>query len=231
MDIEVSSDPAGRCAELLAAAADAGQHIVVTGGSTPAAAYERAAGLGADWSAATLWWSDERCVPPDDKLSNYALVERALLDKLGGGAPIVHRMRGESGPASGADDYERVMREVLGEQLPRLDLVLLGLGPDAHVASLFPSQRTLRVRDRIAVGVEQAGHEPYVPRISLTLPVLCGARRIVFLVTGRDKAQAVARAFAGDASENAPGSLVPPTGGEMTVLLDEPAASRLRESE
>jgi 6-phosphogluconolactonase len=230
IDIDVSSDPAGRCAELLAEAGDAGQQIVVTGGSTPAAAYERAAGLGADWSNATLWWSDERCVPPDDPLSNYGLVKRALLDNLPA-APAVNRMRGEAGPAAGADDYERVMRETLGEQLPRLDLILLGLGPDVHVASLFPSQPTLRVRDRIAVGVEQAGHEPYVPRISLTLPVICGARRIVFLVTGRDKAPAVARAFAGDASEDAPGSLVRPTGGTLTVLLDEAAASGLPERE
>src|SRR5205807_8485032 len=103
----------------------------------------------------------------------------------------------------------------------------LGLGPDAHVASLFPNQPALEVRDRAAVGVEQAGHEPYVPRITMTLPVLCAGRRILFLVTGADKAEAVARAFAGEPIPDAPGSLVRPTDGEMVVLLDAAAAAQL----
>jgi 6-phosphogluconolactonase len=96
------------------------------------------------------------------------------------------------------------------------------------VASLFPGQDTLEVRDRLAVGVEQAGHEPYVPRVSLTLPVLCGAEHIVFLVAGEGKAEAVARAFGSDTPDpQAPGSLVRPTNGTLTLLLDEAAASRL----
>ena len=112
--------------------------------------------------------------------------------------------------------------------MPRLDLVLLlGLGPDAHVASLFPGQKTLNVRDRLAVGVEQAGLEPYVPRVSLTLPVLNAARSVVFLVAGKDKADAVERAFGPDVEPNrdAPGSLVRPVDGELILLLDEAAAS------
>ena len=107
--------------------------------------------------------------------------------------PEVHRMPGEGGPHAGAEDYEREMRTAFGEQIPRLDFLLLGLGPDAHVASLYPSADTLDERDRPAVGVEEAGWKPYVPRVSLTLPVLCGARRIVFLVAGEDKAEAVER--------------------------------------
>jgi 6-phosphogluconolactonase/glucosamine-6-phosphate isomerase/deaminase len=107
--------------------------------------------------------------------------------------------------------------------------MLLGLGPDAHVASLYPGQDTLDVNDRAAVGVEEAGWKPYVPRVSLTMPVLCAARRIVFLVAGEDKSEAVANCFGPDVepSHDAPGSLVRPTDGELIVLLDEAAASRL----
>jgi 6-phosphogluconolactonase len=226
----VLEDPAAECAERLAAAAAAGAHIALTGGSTPRVAYEKAAELGADWSGATLWFGDERCVPPDDELSNYAMAKAALLDRLppeGEGGPAVKRMLGERGPHAGADDYERELRETLGEETPRLDLVLLGLGSDAHVASLFPGQDALGVGDRLAVGVEEAGLEPFVPRVSLTLPVLNGARQVVFLVTGEGKADAVARSFAGEETPDAPGSLVRPHAGELVLLLDPGAARDL----
>src|SRR3954471_16303680 len=227
MEIRVLDDPARECATLLCEAAQAGSHIALTGGSTPADAYRQAAELDADWSKAKLWWGDERCVPADDELSNYRLAKESLLDRLDG-APEVHRMRGERGPHVGADDYEVEMREALGEQRPRLDLVLLGLGPDAHVASLFPGHETLQVRDRRVVGEPQAGLEPFVPRVSLTLPTLCAGRHIVFLVAGGGKAEAVERAFGGEPTPDAPGSLVRPRDGKMTVLLDPAAASRLR---
>ncbi|MFL5912638.1 MAG: 6-phosphogluconolactonase [Gaiellaceae bacterium] len=226
----VLDDPAAEVAERLARAAEAGAHIALTGGSTPAKAYERAASLGADWSGATLWWGDERCVPPEDELSNYAMAKAALLDRLpsGPGGPTVKRMKGEAGPHAGADDYERELRETFGEEIPRLDWVLLGLGPDAHVASLFPGQETLRVRDRVAVGVEQAGHEPYVPRVTLTMSTLNAAREVVFLVAGADKAEAVRRAFTDDApNPDVPGSMVRPSAGELTLVLDEAAAAEL----
>ncbi|MEA2375658.1 MAG: 6-phosphogluconolactonase [Thermoleophilaceae bacterium] len=227
---QVLDDPAGECAKRLAEAVAAGGHIVLTGGSTPKACYERLAAMDLDWSGATLWFSDERCVPPDDELSNYGMARKALLDrlpKIADGGPAVKRIAGERGPGAAADDYERELRETLGEELPRLDLVLLGLGPDAHVASLFPGQSSLNVQDRLAVGVEEAGMEPYVPRVSLTLPVLNAARSVVFLVSGADKAEAVARAFAGEPTPDAPGSLVRPHDGELTVLLDHAAAANL----
>jgi 6-phosphogluconolactonase len=229
-EIVVRDDPAEDCASRLAAAAAAGSHIAVTGGSTPRVCYQRVAGMDVDWSEATVWFSDERCVPPDDELSNYGMVKNALLDELpaaDAGGPVVKRMRGEQGPHAGAEDYERELRGALGEELPRLDVIMLGLGPDAHVASLFPNQPTLQVQDRLAVGVEEAGMEPYVPRISLTLPVINAARAVVFLVTGKDKADAVARAFGGEPTPDAPGSLVRPNAGTLTLLLDPAAASRL----
>jgi 6-phosphogluconolactonase len=224
----VLDDPAEECARRLVAAASSGAHVALTGGSTPRRAYELAAEMDADWAGATLWFGDERCVPPDDELSNYGMAKAALLDRIGGDAPAVKRMRGEDGPNAGADDYERELRQTLGEAIPRLDVVLLGLGPDAHVASLFPGQATLQVRDRAVVGVEQAGMEPYVPRISLTLPVINAARTVVFLVSGDGKAEAVARAFGGgEPSDHAPASLVRPHAGELVLLLDQAAASGL----
>jgi 6-phosphogluconolactonase len=215
---------------MLADAARAGNHIGLTGGSSPGRAYEEAARLEQDWSRATLWWSDERCVPPDDELSNYRLARETLLDNLPeDGSPEAHRIPGERGPHAGAEDYERDLRTAFGEQSPRLDFLLLGLGPDGHIASLYPGQPTLDVRDRLAVGVEEAGWKPYVPRVSLTLPVLNAARRIVFLITGEDKAEAVERCFSPgvEPSHEASGSLVRPTDGELILLLDEAAASRL----
>ena len=222
-------DPASACAELLAEAARSGGNIALTGGSTPKRAYGLAADLGADWSRAKLWWGDERCVPPDDEQSNYRLAKESLLDLLPDeGSPQVHRIPAERGPHVGADDYERELRQTLGEQLPRLDFILLGLGPDAHVASIFPGKPAVRERGRAVVGVEEAGLEPFVPRITLTLPVLNAGREVVFLVAGEDKAEAVARAFGGEPSPDAPASLVRPEDGTLTLLLDHAAAGRLR---
>src|SRR3954453_6672915 len=117
MEVRVSEDPAADCATLLCEAAESGAHIALTGGSTPGVAYERAAAAGADWSGATLWWGDERCVPPKDELSNFGLAKRTLLDRLpavADGGPEVHRMRGEHGPHAGADEYQSEFRERLG---------------------------------------------------------------------------------------------------------------------
>jgi 6-phosphogluconolactonase len=230
VDLRVLEDPAAACADMLVEAARHGQHISLTGGSTPGYAYEQAAALESDWSRATLWWGDDRCVPPDDELSNYRLAKTALLDRLPPeGAPVVHRIPGEQGPHAGADGYERELRATFGDELPRIDFMLLGLGPDAHVASLYPGQPTLDVTDRLAVGVDDAGWKPYVPRVSMTMPVLCASRRIVFLVAGADKAEAVGRAFGPgvEPSRDAPASMVRPTDGELILLLDEAAASHL----
>src|SRR5205085_2021032 len=154
-----------------------------------------------DWSRVEIWWGDERCVPPDDERSNYRLAKQSLLDKLERAPAKVHRMRGELGREQGAELYE----QELGS-LERFDLLLLGLGPDGHVASLFPNQPTLGETRRRAIGAE-AKHEPYVDRITLTLPVLRAARAVLFLVAGEDKADAVRRAFADEPSRATPGSL------------------------
>jgi len=211
-DFQVSDDPAGAAAALLA---DVTGDLCITGGSTPRAAYEQLTDLRAE----AIWFTDERCVAPDHEHSNFRMADEALLSRVTG--PTVHRMKGELGPARGAADYER-QYEAAGE--PSFDLILLGLGPDAHTCSLFPGDDALGERDRPVVGVETPGMAPLVSRITLTLPVVNGSRQIVFLVTGEDKAGAVARAFAASPDPSAPASLVD---GEVTVLLDEAAARNL----
>lgn len=219
IEIVVAAEPAADVAARLAAAARNGGHIVLTGGSTPRVAYERAAALEPDWTAVELWWGDERCVPPEDERSNYCMAKAALLDRVSAGG--VHRMRGELGREEGAEQYEQ---ELAG--LEQFDLVLLGLGGDGHVASLFPNQQTLDETERRAIGAE-AKLDPYVDRITLTLPMLRRAREVLFLVVGQDKADAVKRAFADEPSHSTPGSLVRAELGPTTAVLDAAAASLL----
>jgi 6-phosphogluconolactonase len=227
MEIRVLEDPAAPVVEILLDAAQAGGNIVLTGGSTPKRAYEACARAGVDWSAATLWFSDERCVPPDDRRSNFAMVDGALVGRLQKDVrPRVMRMEGELGPEIGAANYESLVREHVGND-PRWDVLLLGLGPDSHVASLFPGKPELEERSRLVVGVEHAGWQPPVPRISLSMPCLNAARRVIFLVTGADKATAMKRAFGDPVDAAAPGAHVRPASGELLVLCDPDAASEL----
>jgi 6-phosphogluconolactonase len=222
----VEENPAAAVAEMLVEAAERGSHIVLTGGSTPKLAYELAASEGANWSGSTVWFSDERCVPPESGISNYRMANEALLGRLMKGVrPTVMRMEGELGPDAGSASYEALVREHLGAE-PRWDLLLLGLGPDSHCASLFPGKPEVQERRRLVTGVELAGMEPQVPRISLTLPALTSARRTVFLVTGADKAQAVKRAF-DESDPESPASFVRPRAGELLVVLDQAAAKEL----
>jgi 6-phosphogluconolactonase len=215
-DIRVLDNPAEEAAGLLAAASG---HLALTGGSTPKAAYERVAELRQDWTGVVFWFTDERCVPPDHEHSNFGMADRALLSRAEGAT--VHRMRGELGPDEGAAAYAAQLDEFGPEAL---DLTLLGVGPDAHICSLFPGDAALSERERRVVGVERPGMAPLVARVTLTLPVVSSSGQIVFLVTGEDKAEAVRRVFAGPPDPDAPGSLVE---GNVMALLDPPAAARL----
>jgi 6-phosphogluconolactonase len=206
-----------------------GGDIVLTGGSTPRAAYqhfvEAVQRVDIDLAGCTFWIGDERCVDPEDDRSNSKMIKESLLDPLGDRAPRFERMKGELGPEEGADDYSRMLEE----RSPKFDLLLLGIGPDGHCASLFPGQKSLTERQRLVVGVPQAGLEPFVPRISMTLPMLAGARQIVFLAVGDSKADAIARAFGPDAEPDpsTPSSLLVPEAKSITVLIDDAAASHL----
>ena len=139
-------------------------------------------------------------------------------------------MKGELGHEAGADAYEEELKAAFGEGVPRLDLVLLGLGPDAHTASLFPKDDALGETARRAVGVPTPGMAPLVSRVTITLPVVNAAREVVFLVSGEDKAEAVARAFAGIPDPSAPASLVQPESGSFVLLADAAATALLEET-
>ena len=215
--LHVEDDPERVVGELLAEAAVKGKTIVVTGGHAVGEAYALAAELAPDWSRASVWWSDDRCVPPDDELSNYGLVKRTLLDRLER-QPEVHRIRGELPPEEAADAYDEELAGVT------LDLMLLGLGPDGHIASLFADSPQLDERERLATS-GPAGMEPYVNRVTLTLPALFSAKEILFLIAGADKADAVERAFRGPVSEAVPGSLLRTGEAPIDVYLDAAAAS------
>ena len=225
--VEVVQDPARSCAALMVSVATAGGDIVLAGGSTPKAAnhhfVETVRGL--DLTHTTLWIGDERCVAPTDERSNYRMVKESLLDPLHG-ALTLHRMRGELGPRDGAADYERRLTDAGG---PRFDLMLAGIGPDGHTLSLFAGQPTLDERSRLVVGVPEAGHEPFVARISMTLAAVARARHVVVLAAGADKAQAIAGAFGPDARPDpmVPSSMLAGQALRLTVLLDPDAASAL----
>jgi 6-phosphogluconolactonase len=184
--------------DAIAAAAAAGREratLALSGGRTPGELYHRLAGRpdALRWDRVEVFWGDDRCVPASDVRSNYRLAaDSGLLD-----LPFahVHRVRGELKAEQAADRYEAELRSELPaasplESFPRLDLILLGLGPDGHVASLFPDSPTLDERERWAVATE-----PYqgLRRVTLTLPVLINARHLLFVVTGGEKAAAVRR--------------------------------------
>jgi 6-phosphogluconolactonase len=224
VELRVAPEPedvASLVADELVAAARAGQLVVLTGGTSPGRAYELAAEREPDWSRATLWWGDERCVPPDHEDSNYRLARETLLDRLEEQPLEVQRIRGELGAEDAAREYDELLRGV------RLDLVLLGIGPDGHAASLFPAQPTLEERDRRAIPAE-AKLEPLVDRVTLTVSTLSSAQFVVFIVTGEGKAEAVERAFARPPDRAAPASLIRSATGRTLVVTDRAAAARLR---
>jgi 6-phosphogluconolactonase len=197
-----------------------GHSLVLTGGGTPRRAYELAAEREPDWSAASLWWSDERCVPPEDERSNFRLARESLLDRIQAPPREVQRIRGELGGEEAAREYDQLVRGT------RFDYILLGIGPDGHAASLFPCQPTLEERERRAVPAE-AKLEPFVERVTLTVPVLSAAPEVMFIVTGEEKADAVERAFARPPGPETPASLIRSTQGRTRLVADAAAASRL----
>jgi 6-phosphogluconolactonase len=231
VDIEVVSDPARACAAMMVGAAADGGNVVLTGGSTPRVAYQEfvqaVTAVDVDLSRTTFWFGDERCVPPEDDRSNYAMAKAALFDPLGD-RPVgrVVRMKGELGPEEGAADYERELQEA---GRPEFDLLLLGIGPDGHTASMFPDQESLSEGSRLVVGVAMSGLEPFVPRITMTLAGLALARHAVVLAVGDSKADAIAAAFGPNAKpdRHVPSSLLPSTVEQLTVLIDSAAAARL----
>lgn len=209
-DLRVVDDVAEAAFELFVD--EAPSIVLLTGGRTPQRLYERLAGADLPWEDMAFFFSDERCVPDTDPLSNFAMADRALLSNI---ASARYPMDGES---CDADGYEATLRQELGER-PWFDVALYGLGPDGHTASLFPGRPEVDERDRLAVEVPEAGWEPFVPRISLTVPALSSARLGLFLVEGPDKREPLSRLVAG---EDIPASRMAPR--RLVILADREAA-------
>lgn len=210
-----------------AAAAPGRFSLALAGGSTPRRTYELLAAAPrreeVPWARVEVFFGDERCVPPDSPDSNYGMARRALLDLVPVPASSVHRIRGEEpDPEGAAAAYEEELRSALGAG--GLDLALLGMGPDGHVASLFPGSDALAETRRLARAVVA----PASParRITLTLPALAASGAVIFLVAGAEKAERVAEVLGGRAPW-LPAARVHPAGGDALWLLDAAAASRL----
>jgi 6-phosphogluconolactonase len=175
-----------------------------------------------EWKCVDIFIGDERCVPPDHRDSNFGAISEVLLSHV---PANVHRIEGAMAPRDAAISYEGELRRVFGtgKGIPVFDLMLLGLGEDGHTASIFPGTDTAVKTERLAVEV----HPECIrrPRVTLTIPVINSARKVVFLVTGRGKASIIKEVIEG--KEGYPASLVAPTTGRAIWLLDRAAASLL----
>lgn len=207
--------------------------IALSGGSTPKGLFNLLATNARSvlpWDRMFFFWGDERHVPPTDPDSNYRMAEEAMLSKIPVAAGNVFRVPAENpDAAAAAEAYEQTLRKFFHlepGQLPRFDLILLGMGPDGHTASLFPGTAALQEKSRLVVAnwVDKLK----TSRLTFTLPVLNAARCVAFLVSGTDKADALKAVLEGDApGEQYPSKLVRPTDGKLIWLVDRAAASGL----
>jgi 6-phosphogluconolactonase len=205
--------------------------VALSGGSTPKALFALLADSSAPYRARVPWerlhffWGDERCVPPDHADSNYRMAREAMLSKVPAPDANVHRIQGELPDFDkAADEYEEmILREF--DALPRFDFVFLGLGPDGHTASLFPGTMAVVETKKLVTSVWV--EEKKTHRITLTLPVLNAAKKIMFLVEGAEKAEILRQVLEGEPAVSRPASLVRPARGELLWLLDRAAAGRL----
>jgi 6-phosphogluconolactonase len=210
---------------------DHGQFVVaLAGGSTPRAAYTRLASgpyaSRVDWSHVVFLWGDERCVPPDHPESNYRMAREALLDHVPVPEQNVFRMLGEEEPMQTADIYEDTLRGLLGGPIPRIDLAMLGMGKDGHTASLFPGTAAIHEPLRWVVAHHVEKLDAW--RVTLTPVVLNGAANVLFVVSGRAKADRLREILEGPYHPDAlPAQIVRPSKGRLVWMVDEAAAARL----
>jgi 6-phosphogluconolactonase len=224
-------------AEMAGEAMDYGKRarIALSGGSTPKAAFEMLADPSQPWRNRIQWgnldlfWVDERAVPPDDADSNYRMTREALLDRVPLRPEQIHRMEGELEPEVAAARYEAELRNSFhleGAEIPRFDLIALGMGPDGHTASLFPHTEALHEMSRLVA----ANHVPQKDtwRITLTWPVINQARSVFFLIAGADKAEILKEVLTGPRDvDRLPSQLIWPASGILTLILDKAAAALL----
>jgi 6-phosphogluconolactonase len=198
-------------------------HLVLSGGNSPERTYELLGERPAVLEGTHVWFADERCVAPDSEESNYRMARETLLDPARIPPERVHRMPGEIGPSPGAESYELELLATLGEDPapPVLDVIVLGIGPDAHIASLFPSSPLLDAGGAaICHGVTDSPKPP-PQRITLSLAVLRAARDCLLLASGAEKSDAI-DAMLGEPSRHVPASLL--RRERLTVIVDDAAA-------
>jgi 6-phosphogluconolactonase len=207
--------------------------IALSGGSTPRNLYNLLATnarASLPWDRMYFFWGDERHVAPTDKESNYRMANEAMLAKVPVAEANVFRVPAENpDAAAAADSYEKTLQKFFAlepGQIPVFDLILLGLGPDGHTASLFPETAALQEKSRLVVANWVEKFQTH--RITFTLPVLNAARWVAFLVSGTEKAQALKAVLQDDApGEKYPAKLVRPANGKLIWLVDRAAASGL----
>lgn len=209
--------------------------FALSGGSTPRELYSL---LGSepyrsqiDWALVELFWSDERCVPPESEESNYHMAQQVLISKVPIPANQVHRMPADlSDHDTAALAYSREMQSTFGtDGVPNFDLIQLGMGPEGHTASLFPHQPSLHEQQRLVMPVVVP--KPPPPRLTFTPRILNAARHVLFLVTGAEKADAVQAVLEGHYQpDEYPAQIVQPVKGEVTWMLDKAAASKLKKN-
>jgi 6-phosphogluconolactonase len=221
-EIKQVEDVAAEAAARIASVAEAGGSIVLAGGSTPKKAYEIASA--ADWSTAKVWFGDERCVPPDDERSNFRMAKESLFDRLAEPPAAIFRMPGELDPDEAAHQYAA---DIFEHDAEPFDLLLLGIGSDAHTASLFPGKPEISQRNLLVTAVPEAGLDPFVPRISLTVPALVRAKEILFMIVGEDKAAPARESFGVEHSLTPAGIVARKARGRVVVLADAAAAAQL----
>jgi 6-phosphogluconolactonase len=205
--------------------------LALSGGSTPKRLYELLANPGKEfrdqfpWTRTLFFWTDERHVPPDHPDSNYRMSYDAMLEHTGVPGSNVHRFFSEMDDAEiVALNYERQLECSFDNSLPRFDLILLGLGPDGHTASLFPGTTAVSELERFVVATWVEKFKSF--RLTMTLPVLNNAAEVMFLVSGEDKASILSEVLRGG-PPLFPAQLVKPTHGELTWLVDKAAATKL----
>lgn len=203
--------------------------LALSGGSTPRRTYELLGAVDLPWDKVHVFFADERCVPPVHMDSNWRFVRETLVTRARIPDAHVHRMAGERDPEDAASDYENVLQEHFGlrpGQMPRFDLVLLGLGTDGHTASLFPGTNALEETTRLVVANFVESHSGW--RVTLTFPVFEAAARVLFLASGAEKATMVRSAIVQRPSAaTPPAGRVRPRGGSLVWLVDQAAGSRL----
>ena len=215
---------------------DGGEFLAaISGGSTPRGMFERLATVGSSdtipWHGVHIFWCDERCVPPQHPESNYRAAYALWLSQVELPEANIHRMRGELPSQQAVQDYVLRLRDFASQELtyPRFDLALLGLGEDGHIASLFPGaiHEDEHIVPVMATSAAYQGRP--VQRMTLTPLVLNAARRVVFLVSGENKATALANAVQGRRDPAAyPAQRIQPAHGQVIWMVDQPAASRLK---